>query len=314
MRSNIYYYMNMLKYLVALAAFLVAGCAAFFSVKGIAMLFSGAFIATVIMAGALEFGKLVSVSFLHRHWNKIGNWLKGYLTTAVIILMFVTSLGIFGFLSSAYQDSALKHEVHLSQIQNIEDRKKGVIVEIESVNQRIMSLTDARKGQENRLDGITKQIGVSMTARSAQALQESTQKLIEQSSTDISKAQDKLDTLNERKTEFDEEVLSLKINNTGSKDMQTFEFVAKEFDMTLDSVAKWFILIIIFVFDPLAVALVLAYNTLIMQDEPEEEEEDIEIEVENAEKEKRRLKFKSIKTRDGSISDPEGNLIADSDK
>jgi hypothetical protein len=305
--------MNLFKYLVGFSALLVAGCAAFFSVKGIATLFSGAFIASLIMAGSLEFGKLVAVSYLHRCWEECSRLLKWYLSIAVFVLMLITSLGIFGFLSSAYQDSALSHEIHLSKIENIENQKSMVIDEIKMLNDRIVVLNDARKGQEQRLNEITGQIGKTMTAKSAQALQESTQKLIEESSADISKAQDKLDTLSSTKISLEEKIMDIKINNEGSKDIQTFEFVANEFGSSLDSVAKWFIIVIIFVFDPLAVALVLAYNSMVLKEKPTTVVINDEPKIDNTPSEIKRqlMKMKNIKVKSGEIKDSEGNVIAE---
>ena len=88
--------------MLALSALLVAGCAAYFSVLGIATLFSGHFWSVVIMAGSLELGKLVSTSFLYRYWKKTVWFLKIYMIVAVLVLMGITSLGIYGYLSSGY--------------------------------------------------------------------------------------------------------------------------------------------------------------------------------------------------------------------
>jgi hypothetical protein len=123
------------------------------------------------------------------------------------------------------------------------------------------------------LDEITGMIGTTITARTGQDLQTSTQELIAQSSADISKAQDKLDTLSDKRIKLEEDILALKTDNEQTKDIQTFQFVAKELNMELDKVAKWFILIIIAVFDPLAVALVLAYNTFTKRDDSETDED-----------------------------------------
>jgi hypothetical protein len=337
--------MNFFKYLIGLTALLVAGCAAYFSVKGIATLFAGAFVATLVMAGALEIGKLVSVSYLKREWKSCGLMLKWYLNISVIVLMFITSLGIFGFLSSAYQDSALKHELHMSKIESVKNRKDLVEGEVIIMAERIKTLTHARQSQEKRLDDITAKIGKSMTASSAQRLQESTQKLIEQSSIDITNAQNKLDKLTDQKIKLEEDIMAIKLDAGEAKDIQTFDFVANEFDMTLDSVAKWFIIIIIFVFDPLAVALVLAYNSMDLQDRKRKKAKQIEKELkeientvvvekevikevpvekivekevivektpEQIEKEKQILKLKNIHTKSGKVTDKNGNIIAES--
>ena len=87
---------NFFQYVVGLSALLVAGSAAYYSVFGLSKLFSGAMFAVVVMAGSLEFAKLVSASFLYRYWTKINSWLKYYMTIGVVTLVFITSAGIFG--------------------------------------------------------------------------------------------------------------------------------------------------------------------------------------------------------------------------
>jgi len=98
--------MNFRVFLLGLAALLVAFNAAFFSVTGLSKLFAGASTAVILMAGALEFSKLVAASFLHTYWDKLSGWLKFYLTGAVVTLILITSAGIYGFLTAAYQTTA----------------------------------------------------------------------------------------------------------------------------------------------------------------------------------------------------------------
>ena len=101
---------NYFKYNVGLSALLIAGSAAFFSVFGLSKLFAGATLSVIIMAGSLEFGKIIGASFLYRYWNNITSWLKVYMTVGVIILVGITSAGIFGFLSNAYQGATIEFE------------------------------------------------------------------------------------------------------------------------------------------------------------------------------------------------------------
>ena len=258
--------MKAFTFIVSFTALLVAGCAAFFSVKGIATLFSGAFIAALIMGASIEIGKIVATSALYRYWSKFSFLLRTYLTVAVIGLMFITSLGIYGFLASAYKDSALQYEVQVAKIENIESQKDVVVKQIEAFDVRIQTLNESRNSQEERLNEITSMIGKTMTARSAAQLQQDTQQLISDTAEDIKETQTKKDALFDKKMGYEEQILDLKLNNNDSKDIQTFKFIANEFNTDLDTVAKWFILLIIFVFDPLAVALVLAYNTIIMKE------------------------------------------------
>ena len=110
------------QYLVGLSALLIAGSAAFFSVFGLSKLFAGATLAVIIMAGSLEFGKLVGASFLYRYWNSIANWLKVYMTVGVVTLVVITSAGIFGFLSNAYQGATIEFEKQTTTLLYKEDR------------------------------------------------------------------------------------------------------------------------------------------------------------------------------------------------
>ena len=100
--------MNWLKYLVGISALIIAGCAAFFSITGLGVLFSGAAISVMVMAGSLEFAKLVAATYLKQEWDNIKGFNKWYLTSAVALLMLITSAGIFGYLSNAFQQQNLK--------------------------------------------------------------------------------------------------------------------------------------------------------------------------------------------------------------
>ena len=108
---------NWLKYLVALSAILIAGSAAYFSITGLGILFSGAAVAVMVMAGSLEFAKLVSATYLKQRWDEIKGFNKWYLSSAVGILMLITSAGIFGYLSNALQQQNIKLDQVAREIQ-----------------------------------------------------------------------------------------------------------------------------------------------------------------------------------------------------
>ena len=108
--------------MVGLSALLVAGSAAYYSVFGLSKLFAGATFAVVVMAGSLEFAKLVSASFLYRYWTKVNTWLKYYMTIGVVTLVLITSAGIFGFLSNAYQGATVTFEKESTALLYKEDR------------------------------------------------------------------------------------------------------------------------------------------------------------------------------------------------
>ncbi len=241
----------MFTFLVGLSALIVAGCAAFFSVQGLATLYAARFIAVCVMAGGLELGKLIAASFLHRYWKTIGWLLKIYLTVAVVILMGITSLGIFGFLTGAYQQSHTKVELTDVKQEALKSKKEFLKVEIDQLNGRINTLNEARKAQEKRLPELSR--------KSAAPIYED----IKRSSEEISKNRTRVDELTKQLFEASQESINQKIEGSKEVDIGTLKYVAKAFGVDMDTVVKWFTLAIVLVFDPLAVALVLAYNTLI---------------------------------------------------
>lgn len=235
-------------FLLSLSAFLVAGSAAYFSVLGIATLFSGSYYEVMVMAGALEFGKLVATSYLYRYWA-ITNWLlKTYLVIAVLILMGITSMGIFGYLSAAYQVNSSNFNQINSQIALIEQSKESLDKEIEQIGSRIGTLNQSRTSQEQRLAGLS--------TKAAQPIY----KDIEKSGEEIQKLNERNVLLQQNKSEKDSEIISLKSEISKAKDIGTFKFVADALDRPLDTVVTAFICVLICVFDPLAVSLVLAFN------------------------------------------------------
>ncbi|NBO98725.1 MAG: hypothetical protein EBU90_01175 [Proteobacteria bacterium] len=242
--------------LVGLAALIVAGCAAFFSVQGLATLYAARFIAVCVMAGGLELGKLIAASFLHRYWKTTGWLLKIYLTVAVVVLMGITSLGIFGFLTGAYQQSHTKVELTDVKQEALKSKKEFLKVEIDQLNGRINTLNEARKAQEKRLPELSR--------KSAAPIYED----IKRSSEEISKNRTRVDELTKQLFEASQESINQKIEGSKEVDIGTLKYVAKAFGVDMDTVVKWFTLAIVLVFDPLAVALVLAYNTLIEKKKP----------------------------------------------
>ena len=219
-------------YLVGLAAFLVAGSAAFYSVFGLSKLFSGAAIAVVIMAGSLEFAKLVTASFLYRYWDDINRWMKTYLIVGVITLVIITSAGIFGFLSNAYQGATASFEKESTALLYKQDR--------------LDQLIEDKKFLKEELEAAVAELPDNY--RTAK------RKLRED-------YQPKINDINTTMMELKQEIGDLKIAlvETGV-DVGPAIFLARVFDTDVDSVVKYFIFMLIAVFDPLAVVLVISYN------------------------------------------------------
>ena len=241
----------MFSIIVGFSALVVAGCAAFFSVQGLATLYAGQFLAVCIMAGGLEFGKLVATSYLHRYWNVTSFFLKTYLVIAVLVLMGITSLGIFGFLTSAYQQSHVKVEISDLQKASLNSKKETIKVEIENLNKRIDVLNNSRLEQEKRLP--------SMSRTSAKPVYED----MERSSKEIQSLQQRNTELSTELLKIEEESIKLTAEDAKSTDIGTLKFISQLFNKDVPTIVKWFTFALIFVFDPLAVALVLAYNVSI---------------------------------------------------
>ena len=248
------------KHLVIFTSMLIAGCAAFFSVYGIGLLFSGAILAAMIMASALELGKLVTTSWLFRYWNIANVLMKTYMVTAVLVLMCITSLGIFGYLTAAYQKSALETELANTKITTLETQKTDESKKLDAVKSNIDKLLALRANQESRLSETLTNALIARNPIQFQNIQNQINEQITGINSQLETENTKLKDGSEKVTKIDEEIFKLKIENSQKKDITTFKFVAKEFGQSIDTVVKWFIIVLITVFDPLAVVLLLAYN------------------------------------------------------
>lgn len=246
--------------LLGFTALLIAFCSAFFSVYGISNLFSGAFISVVIMASSLEIGKLVGTTFLYRYWNKTHKAIKSYLMIAIVLLMLITSSGIFGYLSSAYQQSSLKYKAEESRITMVESSRDYLTNRIAQSKIRIDTLNGVRAMQENRLNTSLTNDFLTRNPVQLRLLQEQTTDLIKSADDNIKLEQSNISSNQFSIMELNNQILEIKQSSNSQKDIKTFQFVADELNVPLDTVAKWFIFIIVLIFDPLAVILILAYN------------------------------------------------------
>lgn len=253
--------------LLGVTAIVIALVAAFFSVYGIATLFAGAFTLTAIMASSLEVGKLVAVTFLYRYWKKTQGFLKAYLSIATLVLMIVTSIGIFGYLSAAYQKSAIEFKANQEKIVMVENQKVYLKDNIDQSKIRIQTLNEMRKVQEARLSEALTNAFLTRNPIQLKQIQDQTVELVKSADSDIKSEQIKIQESNDEIQKIDQQVNEMRFSSASKKDIQTFQFVADQFGSTLDKVAKWFIVTLIFVFDPLAVALILAYNVVAYKEE-----------------------------------------------
>jgi len=253
-------------YIIALAALAVSASAAFYSVSGLMKLFAGAALAVGIMAGSLEVSKLVIASLLYQYWDRLNKVLRTYLALATTVLILITSAGIYGFLSSAYQETANKDQIVTQQITALET-KKGLFEQTrDNLLKEKQSLADLR-------GTLSKASTTQYTDRQGNLVVRSNNasiKQIDRASSADDKLSFKLDAVNDSIFKLETKILEVKSNSTASSELGPLKYLSGLTGYPMDKIINWFLLVIIFVFDPLAIALVIAANFAFKQkDEPE---------------------------------------------
>ena len=267
--------------LMVISTFALAGSAAYYSVFGLSSLFAGARTEVIIMAGALEFSKLILASYLHNHWNKAG-WMKWYLTLAVGVLMLITSAGIYGFLTSAYQSTADKLGA-TDKLVNVVELKKGRFQEQltyynDEKNKLNESINSLRGGLANNTQSRVDSRGnVITTSSSAQrkSLESQLSTAVDQRET-ISK---KIELLSDSVTSLELEILDLQTNNEVAAEVGPLRYMSEITGKPMNTIVNWFTLLIVFVFDPLAISMVIALNKLTKK---ESHDDQFNIDVDNS--------------------------------
>ncbi len=241
--------------------------AAYYSVFGLSSLFAGAKNEVIIMASALEFSKLIVASYLHNNWNKINTLLKTYLTMGVLILMLITSAGIYGFLTSAYQKTADQLGVLDKQTEVVELKKNRFQESLESYQlekeQLNESISELSKGLSNNvIQYKDKETGEIITTTSS-----STRRALESQLNDSKEQRNlmsiKIEALTDSITKLDLQILDMESNNEVAAEIGPLRYLSKITGKSMDVIVNWFTLLIVFVFDPLAVAMVIAINKYI---------------------------------------------------
>jgi hypothetical protein len=251
-------------WLVALAAASISFSAAFYSIFGIGKMFAGAATNVMIMATSLEFAKLVIASFLYRFWNDVNKSLRAYLTIACFVLILITSAGIYGFLSSAYQDTANKVENSDKSTLVITKRKDMLQKQLdqaekqlESKSNRQNTLSDMRNRQQTNADNLIS------NNKSASSVRTQMNQLSKESGlldNDIRVLQDSIASKTQQISSLDNEVLAISTDSDLANEIGPLKYIAKLTGKTLDEIVNWFIIALMLVFDPLAIALVVAAN------------------------------------------------------
>jgi hypothetical protein len=243
-------------FIIALSALSVSASAAVYSVTGLSMLFAGASTAVMIMAASLEVAKLVIASLLYQYWDKLNKVLRIYLTIAAAVLILITSAGIYGYLSSAYQKTADQTSIVDSKVASLETKKKlyentraGILQEKQSLSELKGTLSKGSTTQFTDRKG-------NLVVKSNNA----SIKQIENASKSDEKLSSKLDVVNDSIFSIESKILEVKTNATATSELGPLKYLSALTGVSMDRIINWYILVIIFVFDPLAIALVIAAN------------------------------------------------------
>ena len=265
-------------FLIATSALSVSASAAFYSVSGLSKLFAGAAFAVIVMAASLEVAKLVIASLLYQYRKTLPLLLKTYLSIACFVLILITSMGIYGFLSAAYQETANKAGNIDAQIALIETKRDNVQEQLAVYNEEKSSINEAvadlRAGLSNNViqykDRETGEIITTTSSSTRRALE----KQLDQSVERQTEINSRIDTLNTQLFNYETEIVEVKTGNDLAGELGPLKYLSGLTGMPMDKIINILLLTIIFVFDPLAIALVIAANFAFERLKPKKEEDD----------------------------------------
>jgi hypothetical protein len=250
-------------FIIATSALSVSATAAFYSVSGLSKLFAGAAFAVIIMATSLEVAKLVIASLLYQYRNTIPRLLKYYLSVAAVVLVLITSMGIYGFLSAAYQETANKAGTIDAEIALVETKRDNIKEQLAVYNEEKSSIntavSDLRSGLSNNKIQYTNAEGQLITTTSS-STRKALEKQLDQAITRQTEINTKVDVLNEQLFKYETEIVEIQTGNDLAGELGPLKYLSGLTGTPMDKIINILLLTIIFVFDPLAISLVIAAN------------------------------------------------------
>lgn len=255
---------QILPWLILACALGLSGTAAYYSIIGLSLLFSSIAIPVIIMASFLEVSKIIIASLLHSYWKGLNIILRGYLTVSLIVLSLITSLGIYGLLSSGYQDTLNKVNVVGKQIEVLDtkrDRFNESLTYLQNEKQSIdQSISELRNGlANNKVQYRDRQTGEIITTTSS-ANRKSLENQLDKSTETRDKISDKIVVLQDSISNIDIQILNIESDMELAAELGPLTYISKLTGKSMDSVVNILTMMIIFIFDPLAISLVLAAN------------------------------------------------------
>jgi len=261
-----------LPFIIALSALSVSASAAFYSVSGLSKLFAGASLEVIIMASSLEVAKLVIASLLYQYRKTLPRGLKIYLTSAAVVLVLITSMGIYGFLSAAYQETAnkagnLDAQIELLEVKrnNFTEQLSGHTEEKEALNQSISDLRAGLAG--NTIQYKDKETGEIITTTSS-SNRRAFERQLDQALERQDVLNEKIDDVNQSIFDLETEIVEVKTGNDLAGELGPLRYISDLTGTGMNKIINYLLLVIIFVFDPLAIALVIAANFAFAQLKP----------------------------------------------
>jgi hypothetical protein len=266
-----------LPFIIAISALSVSASAAFYSVSGLSKLFAGAATEVFIMAGSLEVAKLVTASLLYQYWDTINKTLRTYLSISTVILVLITSMGIYGFLSAAYQETYQKLSINENRIEFLDQKREFYQQdvtrydgELARISGNISTLSNARATSIQVRD-TTSSTGIRNTISTAEL--RLAQNRIEVEEKNRNDVQARREIAADSLQKYQLEILDLENNTEITGELGPLQYLSGLTGTPMDKIINWLLLVIIFVFDPLAISLVVAANFAFAQAFPKKEEE-----------------------------------------
>jgi len=262
-------------FLIALSALSVSASAAFYSISGLSKLFAGAAFAVIVMAASLEVAKLVIASLLYQYRKNLPRLLKVYLSVACFILILITSMGIYGFLSAAYQETAALDSTITSQIALIETKRDNIKEQLAVYNGEKISInesvTSLRNGLSNNVIQYTDTLGNVITTTSS-STRRALEKQLDQAISRQTQINTRVDDLNQKLFEYETEIVEVRSASEIGSELGPLKYLSGLTGLPMDKIINYLLLTIIFVFDPLAISLVIAANFAFEQLNPKKED------------------------------------------
>jgi hypothetical protein len=257
---------SVLKILVGFVALALAACAAFFSIVGLSKLFAGAMVAVIAMASTLEISKLVIASYLYQQWKVVNKTLRVYLISAITIIAIITSIGIYGFLSGAYQNTKSKYDLTQSITDSLSVKKSyfdsGLVSyqsQLESKTTQLNNLSSIRNSQEQRAANL---INSNKSFKSVEKSASNTDKSIKILNKEIAQLNDSIVKYSTESSKLKLGITQASLKNELSSELGSLTYISKVLNVPMDKVVNILIILFMIVFDPLAICMVIAYNQL----------------------------------------------------